>query len=125
MVELLYENESYTIRGASFEVDKAKGHGFLESVYQECLELELDLAHIPYVSQPKLELEYKGRLLKSTFQPDLICFGKTIVELKACSKLTDKHRAQLRNYLRSTGHRLGFLVNFGHHPKVEIERIAN
>ena len=126
MVELLYENESYAIRGASFEVYKAKGHGFLESVYQECLELELDLAlSIPYVSQPKLELEYKRRLLKSTFQPDLICFGKTIVELKACSKLTNEHRAQLDNYLRSTGHRLGFLVNFGHHPKVEIERIAN
>ena len=124
MVDLLYENESYAIRGTCFEVYKTKGHGFLESVYQECLEIELDLAKIPFVSQPRLELEYKGRLLKSQFQPDLICFGKINVELKACSQLTDEHRAQLQNYLRSTGHRLGLLVNFGHYPKVEIERIA-
>ncbi len=81
------------------------------------------LQKIPFVAQPKLELEYKGQKLESAFQPDFICFGKIIVELKAVSKLADEHRAQLHNYLKATGHRLGMLVNFGHHPRVDIERI--
>ena len=124
MSKLIYEQESFQIRGACFEVYREKGAGFLESVYQECLELEMRQEDIPFVSQPKLELDYKGQKLKSEFQPDMICFGKIILELKAIRELTDEHRSQLHNYLRATGHRLGMLVNFGHQPKVEIERIA-
>ena len=123
MNELLFADETYAIRGACFEVYKEKGCGFLEAVYQECLEIELELCSVPFVSQAKLELEYKGRKLRSTYQPDFICFGKIVVELKAVSNLIDDHRAQLHNYLKASGHRLGLLVNFGHHPKVEIERI--
>ncbi|MDD9866498.1 MAG: GxxExxY protein [Verrucomicrobiales bacterium] len=124
MSKLIYEQESFQIRGACFEVYREKGAGFLESVYQECLELEMRQEDIPFVSQPKLELDYKGQKLKSEFQPDMICFGKIILELKAIRELTDEHRSQVHNYLRATGHRLGMLVNFGHQPKVEIERIA-
>ena len=102
---------------------KEKGCGFLEAVYQECLEIELRLCNVPFVSQPKLKLEYKGRKLDSTYQPGLICFGKIIVELKAVSELTDQHRAQVHNYLKATGMRLGLLINFAHHPKTQIERI--
>jgi GxxExxY protein len=68
-------------------------------------------------------LPYKGRNLRSEFQPDFICFNPVIVELKAVKELGDEHRSQLHNYLKATGHRLGQLVNFGHHPGVEIERI--
>ena len=124
MSKLIYEQESFQIRGACFEVYREKGAGFLESVYQECLELEMRQEDIPFVSQPKLELDYKGQKLKSEFQPDMICFGKIILELKAIRELTDEHRSQVHNYLRATGHRLGMLLNFGHQPKVEIERIA-
>ena len=124
MSKLIYEQESFQIRGACFEVYREKGADFLESVYQECLELEMRQEDIPFVSQPKLELDYKGQKLKSEFQPDMICFGKIILELKAIRELTDEHRSQVHNYLRATGHRLGMLVNFGHQPKVEIERIA-
>ena len=124
MSKLIYEQESFQIRGACFEVYREKGAGFLESVYQECLELEMRQEDIPFVSQPKLELDYKGQKLKSEFQPDMICFGKIILELKAIRELTDEHRSQVHNNLRATGHRLGMLVNFGHQPKVEIERIA-
>ena len=124
MSKLIYEQESFQIRGACFEVYREKGAGFLESVYQECLELEMRQEDIPFVSQPKLELDYKGQKLKSEFQPDMICFGKIILELKAIRELTDEHRSQVHNYLRATGHRLGMLVNFGHQPKVKIERIA-
>ena len=125
MSKLIYEQESFQIRGACFEVYREKGAGFLESVYQECLELEMREMDIPFVPQPRLELDYKGQKLKSEFQPDMICFGKIILELKAIRELTDEHRSQIHNYLRVTGHRLGMLVNFGHHPRVEIERIAN
>ncbi len=122
--ELLHEEETYRIRGACFDVYKEKGCGFLEAVYQECLELELGSQGISFVAQPELVLSYKGRQLKQTYKPDLICFGAVLVELKAVSKLTDEHRAQVINYLNATGLRVGLLVNFGHHPKAEIERIV-
>jgi GxxExxY protein len=124
MTELLYEAESYAIRGACFEVYKEKGSGFLESVYRECMEIELEFIEIPFVVKPQLQLDYKNRKLKSKFEPDLVCYDKIIVELKAVSQLVDEHRAQVHNYLKATGYRLGFLVNFGHHPKVQIERIV-
>lgn len=124
MSELLYRSESHQIMGACFEVYKEKGCGFLEAVFQECLAFEFGDQGIPYVEQPKLGLSYKGRLLRQTYSPDFVCFEKIIVELKAVSALADEHRAQMHNYLRSTGHRLGILVNFGHFPKVQYERIV-
>ena len=71
-----------------------------------------------------LALSYRGRILKQTYEPDYVCFEKIIVELKAVSELTDEHRAQLLNYLHATGFELGLLVNFGHYPGLEYERIA-
>ena len=123
MTDLLYEQDTYRIRGAFFEVYKEKGCVSLQAVYQECLEIELGLQGIESAPQPRLALEYKGQRLKSEYVPDLICFGKIVVELKAVSSLTDEHRAQVHNYLKATGHRLGLLVNFGHYPQIEIERI--
>ena len=79
---------------------------------------------IPYKVQPQLSLEYKGRRLKQTYQPDFICFEKIVMEIKAVSKLADEHRAQVHNYLKATGLRVGLLVNFGHYPLVEHERIV-
>jgi GxxExxY protein len=110
--------------GACFEVYKDKGCGFLEAVYQECLEIQFVLQNIPAQPHPELTLSYKGRTLTQTYIPDFICFGKIVVEVKAVSELADEHRAQVHNYLKATGHRLGLLVNFGHHPKVEWERIV-
>ena len=107
-----------------FEVYTEMGCGFLESVYQECMEKELTLKGIPFVALQELTLSYKGSKLKQFFKPDLICYEKIIVELKALKSLTDEHRAQVHNYLNATGYELGFLVNFGHYPKVEIERIV-
>ena len=124
MNQIIYPEQSYKIMGACFEVYKKKGCGFLEAVYQECLELELADQGIPFAAQQKLQLTCKGRPLRQTYEPDFVCHGKIIVELKAVSTLTDEHRAQVQNYLRATGHRLGILVNFGHYPKVESERMA-
>lgn len=122
MKEVLYADEADRIMGACFEVYREKGCGFLEAVFQECLEMEFGDQGVPFITHPMLALAYKGRPLRQTYSPDLICFGKIIVELKAVSALTDEHRAQVHNYLRATGHRLGLLVNFGHFPKVEWER---
>jgi GxxExxY protein len=76
------------------------------------------------VPQAELLLRYKGRPLSQVYVPDFILFEQIIVEIKAVSKLADEHRAQLHNYLKATGFRLGLLVSFGHHPKVEWERIV-
>ncbi len=121
---LIYEEESYRILGACFEVYREKGCGFLEPVYQECLEIEFELQGIPAIPKPKLELEYKQRKLDQTYEADFVCFGRIIVELKAVSELNDVFRAQVQNYLRSTGMKLGLLLNFGHYPKLEHERIV-
>ncbi len=124
-VDLIFESESYQIIGACFEVYREKGCGFLEAVYQECVEIEMRLRGISFVAQKVLPLEYKRCPLRARYQPDFVCFEKIIVELKAVSELLDEHRAQLQNYLKATRMRLGLLVNFGHHPKVEIQRIVS
>ena len=124
MSEFLFKEESYVIRGACFEVYREKGHGFLEPVYQECLENELARQNIPFESQVPLKLFYKGDPLKHNYVPDFICYETIILEIKAVKELTVEHRAQLINYLKATGLKLGFLINFGHHPGIEIERIA-
>ena len=121
---IIYKEESYRIIGACFEVYKGKGCGFLEAVYQECLELEFDLLGIPFQPHIGLALAYKGRPLKQKYVPDFTCFGNIILEIKAVSELIDEHRAQVHNYLRAAGFRLGLLVNFGHYPGVEHERIV-
>ena len=124
MADLKHEEESYRIRGAIFEVYREMGCGFLESVYQECLEKEFGKQEIPFVAQRELILQYKGDRLEQTFKPDFICFEQIIVEIKAVKELANEHRAQVHNYLKATGLELGLLVNFGHYPKVEIERIV-
>lgn len=122
--ELISSKETYALRGAAFEVYKEKGCGFVEPVYQDCLELEFGFQNIPHARHPILDLSYKGKPLPSKFVPDFICYGNIIVELKSVTALNDEHRAQVHNYLKATGHKLALLINFGHHPKVEIERIV-
>jgi GxxExxY protein len=123
--ELIYKEESYAIVVGCFSVYKDKGCGFLEPVYQECMEIELDYLKLPAVPKPSLALSYRGRPLKQKYMPDFICYDKIVLELKAVSQLTDEHRAQVLNYLNATGLKLGLLVNFGHYPQIEWERIVN
>ncbi len=121
---IVYKEESYRIMGACFEVYKEMGCGFLEDVYQECLALEFASRGIPFEAKVQLALMYKGQALAQIYIPDFVCFGTIIIELKAVSDLGDAHRAQVHNYLKATGYKLGLLVNFGHYPKVEYERIV-
>jgi len=121
--ELIYKDESYAIIEVCFAVYKDKGCGFHEPVYHECLEIELEFQGIPFLSKPPQTLQYRGHTLVQAFSPDFICYDKIILEIKAVSGLIDEHRAQVLNYLSATGCKLGLLVNFGHYPRMEYERL--
>ena len=123
MNKILFKDEVYDIQGAVFDVYRELGCGFLEPVYQECLEKELKFRGIPFEPQKELRLSYKGEVLNLSYKPDLVCYGVIIVELKAVKEIDDVHRAQVFNYLKASSLRLGLLVNFGHYPKATVERI--
>ena len=121
---IIYKEECYLIQGAIFDVYREMGCGFLESVYQECLEIEMSKRKISFISQHNLKLFYKGDELCQTYKPDFICFEKIIVELKTVNKITTSHEAQILNYLNATRIKLGLLVNFWGYPKVDIKRFV-
>ena len=125
MSELIFKDECYAIQGAVYDVYREIGCGFLEAVYQECLERELTLRGIPFVAQKLLRLYYKGELIEKTYQADLLCYGKIIVEIKAVEKIAPIHQAQLLNYLKMSKLTLGLLVNFGAFPKANVFRVVN
>ena len=123
MNNILYKSESYNIIGACMEVHKQLGHGFLENIYQEALELEFMKRDIPYVREEKIEVYYKEYTLKQFYIADFICHGNIIVELKALTALETSHTAQVINYLKSTDLELGLLVNFGERS-LQYKRLA-
>ena len=84
---LLYSDLTYAINGAAFHVYNKLGHGFLEAVYQEALEIEFQRRNIPYEREKELKITYDGVELKQTYKADFVCYGKIIVELKAVSAL--------------------------------------
>lgn len=103
-------------------VYNALGHGFLEAVYQEALELEFIKRGIPYEREKELKIFYEWKELRQTYKADFVCYGDIIVELKAVAHLDDSHRSQVFNYLKATGFKLGLLYNFGHYNGLEWER---
>ena len=121
---IIYKEESYKIVGAAFKVYNTLGHGFLEAVYQEAFEIELQKQGIPYEREKELRILYDGVLLKQTYKADFVCYGKIIVELKAVSAIDGTHRSQVHNYLHATGYKLGILLNFGCPDELENERIV-
>ena len=124
MTELLLKEEVYSIVGAAMEVHTALGSGFLEPVYQEAMEIESTSRNLPFVSQKVLTIHYKDHILKKEYVPDLIYFDQIIVELKALDCLSGKEESQLLNYLKVTGMKVGVLINFGSHPKLEWKRLV-
>jgi len=122
--DLVYRDESFEIMGACFAVYKTMGCGFLEAVYQECLEIEMTRRGIPFQARYRLALSYGEIPLVQFYEADIVCYDKIILELKAAVKLVPEHRAQTLNYLKATGMNLGILLNFGHHPLLEYERFV-
>lgn len=121
---LLYRDEVYQVVGAAFEVYNELGNGFLEPVYQEALEIELRRRAIPFESQVRLEIQYKGRKLEKEYIADLIVFDKIIIELKAIQTIGNNEKAQLIDYLKARGYKLGLIINFGAPDKLQWERIV-
>ena len=109
---------------AAFEVYNDKGYGLAEDIYQECLEIELELRNISFNAKQELKCFYKGRELKKRYIPDLFVFGCIVVELKAVTDLAPEHEAQLINYMRLSKQPVGYLINFGHKGTLEWKRFT-
>ena len=123
-MDLLFKQEGYDLIGAAIEVYNTMGHGFLEEVYQESLEIELTIQGIKFVSQPDLPLEYKEKPLKKRYRPDLLVFDGIVTELKAIRSLGNDEMAQLFNYLKASKMKVGYLLNFGNPAELEWKRIV-
>jgi GxxExxY protein len=118
------EEEEFTfkIRACVYEVFRVLGSGFLEQVYQQALLHELEAQGLRAEAQRSLQVNYKGKLV-GVYVADIVVEDRIILELKAAQSLTKAHEAQLLNYLKATGTRVGLLVNFTH-PKAEIRRFV-
>ena len=113
MADIIYRDESYRIVGVAMKVHSELGCGFLEPVYQEAFELLLRREGIPFERERKLNIRFMGEVLKKEYFADFVCYDKIIVEMKAVNELTAVHEAQVMNYLKATGFKLGLLFNFG------------
>jgi GxxExxY protein len=119
----LHKDLTEKIIGAAMEVHKTLHRGFLESVYEEAMAIELDLQRIPFERQKPIDVFYKGKVAKQFFC-DFVIEGKVLVELKAIKKLSENEDAQVLNYLKATGFQLALLINFGA-ASLEFKRIIN
>ncbi len=122
MPEIILKEEVYAIVGAAIEVHRELGPGFLEPVYQEALEIELRARDIPFESQRRLAIHYKGHLLQKEYIADLVCYDQVIVELKALNRLSSREEAQILNYLKAAGLKVGMLINFGSVGRLQWKR---
>ena len=122
--ELILKDEVYEIVGAAMEVSNHLGCGFLEAVYQEALGVEFAARHIVYQAQKRIEISYKGAVLRKEYIADFLCMDSIIVEIKAIKAISGIEEAQLLNYLKASSLRLGLIINFGS-KKLEWRRYAN
>jgi GxxExxY protein len=122
--ELLLKDEVYAIIGAAMEVHNQAGAGYTEPLYQEMLELELSLRQIPFEPQKRLQVSYKGHVLQKYYVADLVCYESVLVELKAVERVTNREEAQILNYLKMTGLRVGLLINFADPIRLDWRRFV-
>lgn len=118
----MLKNEGYELMGAAFEVYNELGYGMAEEVYQQSLEIELELRGIPWCSKEELSAFFKGNELTVKYRPDLRVFSQIVVELKAVTDLCAEHEAQLFNYMRIAQQSVGYLINFGHKGDLQWKR---
>ena len=116
LIDSTYSQELYAIIGAAMEVQNELGMGFLELVYHDALNVELELRGIPYETEKPIAITYKDKPLDRVYKADLVCYGNIVVELKSVEQLKAEHTAQLLNYLKATGMPMGILINFGEKP---------
>lgn len=124
MAELLLKQEVYRIVGCAMQVYNTLKAGFLEAVYQEALEVEFADQEVHAIAQASVRILYKGRELKKRYIADFLCFAEVIVEIKATAEISNVDRAQLINYLRATGNRVGVILAFGNKDDLKWERLV-
>lgn len=124
MTNLILGDEVYAVVGAAMEVHSELRNGYLEAVYQEAMEIELTSRRIPFESQKPLQIHYKSTPLKKGYVPDLICFGKIIVELKTIKEIGNVEKAQILNYLYATKLKVGLLINFGSPGQLDWKKLV-
>ena len=122
MKKLIYADITYKIRGAVFSVYNGLGYGHKEQVYQKALAKEFEIENIDYKQEESLTVLYKNEMV-GKYRPDFIVKNKVIVEIKAVEFVPKNYEAQLINYLKTTGYKLGLLVNFGGH-RLFIKRLV-
>ena len=121
---LLYESLTDKILEAAYQVHKELGCGFLEKVYQEALAIQMTEMGIPFEREKRLDVCYHGKCLQCEYFADFVVADKVILELKAVTEMDKVYKAQTINYLKITGYKIGFLMNFGR-EKFEFYRISN
>lgn len=124
-MELIYKEEFFKIKKACIEVKNILGNGFLEKVYENALCLSLKDAGFSVERQKNIKIKYKGTIV-GDYYADIVVNNKIIIEMKATEKIKGIHKAQLLNYLKATGYKLGILINFSNKSLgFEIERVPN
>ena len=122
--EFPWKSESYELIGLCMEVHRILGHGFLEIVYKDAIELELLRKELEFSREQQYPVEYKGVLLSHRFYADFVVQGAIILEVKAAEGgIADHQIAQTLNYLRVSGCKVGLLVNFGR-KSLEYKRLV-
>ena len=123
---LLYEDLTFQIRKAIFNVYNYWGPGLLETIYEKSLMIELETMGLKVECQKHIPVVYRGKEIECDYRLDLLVEDKVIIELKAGENLQPIHKMQLSTYLKITGKRLGILVNFNTSDIIHsIVRIAN
>jgi GxxExxY protein len=120
---IILKEEAYDVIGACMEVHSKLGHGFLEAVYKDALEIEFAQRDIPYFREHEFDIEYKGHILKRKYYADFTVYGKIILEAKALDGLPEALYSRGINYLKVSNYRLCLLVNFGS-PRLQYKRIV-
>jgi len=122
MSELLFKEEVFKVVGCAMEVLNTLGHGLLEKPYENALVVEFQLRGIPYKQQPRFPVIYKS-VSVGEYVPDLIVFDSIIIDTKVIQSIGNNEKAQMINYLKITGLRVGVLLNFKY-SKLEYQRIV-
>ncbi len=120
--KIIRAKEVYEIVGCAMEVLNEVGHGYHEKPYENALVVEFGLRGIPYQQQPEFNILYKG-VKVGKYIPDLIAYNDIVVDTKVIDRITDQERGQILNYLRTTGCRVGIIMNFKR-AALEWERIV-
>ena len=123
MAFIVEKELSHRILGCAFRVYNELGNGFLEKVYENALVHELRKNGLHAEAQKKIEVYYDGVCVGEYFA-DVVVNDRIILELKVCDSIAPIHRAQLLHYLKATGYRLGYVLNFGSEGKLEFKRLV-